>query len=450
MGSLKIRELLAGYWMRRWQLLLVAGAIGGVGTALVLGLPAQYQATAVVAFRSQHPAADLVLPVVSTLPEDRLKAVHAELLASPLLRRVVDDLRLFPATKAEDARIDQLRSQLDIKVEGDNVFELQATSPDPKLAAAEANHLAELYAARVRDERLDDADRVAKVFGPEIAGLREQLAEQDGSIARFKADHLGRLPEELDGNLRAYDRVSLLRERDVEAQMEAERRRSALLQDGHDDATALGRLRRRREDLGKELTEARAQWTEEHPEVQRLDREVALVDGQIKATQAEESSGLLELRAVERQIDGLHDDEDELDRQASALRDRVDGTPSVTDGLGKLVRARDALQAKYQALLGRQVEAELSADLERRQQADLFRVVAPAGVPSRPAKPDRPAGLVLAWLLALALAGLTGAALELSDDSIRGAADARERLGVPVLAVVPSFPRAQLGQATRG
>jgi polysaccharide biosynthesis transport protein len=446
MKNLKVRELLAGFWLRRWRLSLIALGIGAAGTALVFALPAEYRATAIVAFRAEHPSADLVLPAVSTLPEDRLKALHAELLADPLLRRVVDELHLFPGVKTEDARVAQLRGQLEVKLDGDNVFELEVTSRDPGLAASEANRLWALYAEQVRNQRLEAARRVADVFGPELVDLRSKLQGQDGAIARFKASHLGDLPEELDGNLRGYDRVSLLRERDVEALMDAERRRTSLVQAGHDDATALGRLRRHREELSKELTEARSQWTEEHPEVQRLERELVLIDGQIKTSQSAQTDGTLELKAVERQIAELQADEGRLDGQADGLRKRVDGTPVVAEDLGRLQRSRDAIQAKYQALLGRQVEAELSADLEERQLPDLFRVVAPASVPSQPAKPDRAAGLVLVWLAALALSALTGAALELADDSIRDAADARERLGVPVLAVVPRFPRAQLGK----
>ncbi|MHB8418011.1 MAG: hypothetical protein ACYDCL_08035 [Myxococcales bacterium] len=449
MGSVKVRELVSGYWLRRWRLLGLAAALGAIGTAAVFALPASFRAAAVVAFRVQHPSADLVLPAVSGLPEDRVKALHSELLAEPLLRQVVGELRLYPGVRDEDARVAQLRSQLDIKVEGDDVFALEATSTDPKLAAAEANRLVGLYAEKVRSERLAEADQVEKVFGPELAELQKELEAQDGAIARFKSDHLGLLPEELDGNLRGYDRVTLLRERDVEASMEAQRRRSALLQEGHDDATALGRLRRRREDLAKELTDARSEWTEEHPEVLRLRRELGLVEGQIKVAETQQGEGALEARAVERQIEALQADEARLDSQGGDLRKRVDGTPAVADQLAKLGRARDAVQAKYQALLGRQIEAELSADLERRQQGDLFRVVSPAYVPSRPAKPDRTAGLILVWIAALALAALAGAAFELADDSIRGTADARERLGVPVLAVVPSFPPARLGTSGR-
>jgi capsular polysaccharide biosynthesis protein len=60
-------------------------------------------------------------------------------------------------------------------------------------------------------------------------------------------------------------------------------------------------------------------------------------------------------------------------------------------------------------------------------------------VPSAPAKPDRPTGLLISLLLALGLAVLTGVVLEMRDDSIRDTHEIKSRLPIPVLAVVPQM-----------
>ncbi len=448
MDGVKLKDVLRGMWLRRWLLAALAVGLSLAGLAVVAGLPAQYRATVVIAARAQHPSGDIVLPTVSTQPEDRLKTLEPELLAAPLLRQVVTDLNFAPGLHGMDARQAQLRSQLDLKVDGDNVFTLTVTARDPKLAAAIANRLPQLYADEVKQDRLAQASRAAAVFAPEIKALRATLARQEAGIAQFKADHLGDLPEQLDGNLRGLDRMTLLGERDVEALMDAERRRAALLEDGHDDATALGRLRRRHEELDKELTDARSQWTDDHPEVQRLRRDLAMTDAELRSAEARQGQGAHELHAVESEIGKLHADQAALAHETENFRRRVAATPAVAEDLAALVRDRDAAQTKYQALVGRQVEAELALDLEKRQAPDLFRVVAPATVPTRPAKPDRATGYLLAVLVALVATALVGTALEISDDTVRDGRDAATRLGVPVLAVVPSFAEAR-GQAVR-
>ncbi len=439
MDGVNPRDVVRGLWLRRRPLALLAAALFGAGLLVVATLPPQYRASAVVAMRAQHPAGDVVLPTVSTQPEDRLKTLDAELLAAPLLQRVVTELAVAPGLPTMDARVAKLRGQVDLKVEGDDVFTVSVTARDPKLAAAAANRLPAIYADGVRKDRLTQAERAARIFGPEIAALRSALVRQDAGIARFKAERLGDLPEQLDGNLRGLDDTLLLEERTGEALMDAERRHAALLTSGRDDATALGRLRRRSEDLAKELTDARAQWTEGHPEVQRLERDLALTGARLQRVEGQQTDTARELRAVDAEAADLRRRQAALDRKASDLRRRVEETPATAEALSALTRDREATQAKYEALLGRQVEAELALALEKRQSADLFHVVAPATPPARPARPDRAAGALLALLAALAVTALAGTALEIADDTLRDAKDAGARLGVPVLAVVPRF-----------
>ena len=89
--------------------------------------------------------------------------------------------------------------------------------------------------------------------------------------------------------------------------------------------------------------------------------------------------------------------------------------------------------------MSRRVEAELAQELELKSADDLFRVVSPASAPVVPAKPDRFSGLMLTLLVALGLGVLTGVVLEMRDDSIRDTRELRERLPLPVLAVVPNM-----------
>ncbi|MHB1845913.1 MAG: Wzz/FepE/Etk N-terminal domain-containing protein [Deltaproteobacteria bacterium] len=449
--GIRIREIIKGFWVRRWLLGLVALGIFVAGAVVVMGLPSEYKASATIAVRAQRPAVQILPATVTSQPEDRLKTLHAELLAAPLLAKVVEELQLYPKAKSMEDRVSTLRSQLELQQEGEDVFVVTATSTDPKLAAAIANRLPELYAEESRTERLGQATRVQEMFTAELAGLRKQLATEDSAVASFKAQQLGHLPEQLEGNLRGLDRISLLQERGIEAMLDARRRREALLSEEHDDATLLGRLHRRQEDLGKALLEARSQWTEEHPEVQRLERESAALSTQVKQAEGSQDGRNRELRAIEANLATLRTGQAELETQESDYRRKVEQTPQAADQLTRLTRERDATQTKYQALLERQVEADLDVDLERRQGGALFRVVAAALIPAHPAKPDRGTGLLLTLLAALTLSGLLGAGLEIGDDSIKDSDDARERLGVPVLAVVPRLSTApsSLGIAER-
>jgi len=90
-------------------------------------------------------------------------------------------------------------------------------------------------------------------------------------------------------------------------------------------------------------------------------------------------------------------------------------------------------------VVSRKVEAEIAEELEAKSSKSLFNVISPAGVPVAAAKPDRFGGMLIVALLALGLGVLTAVVLEMRDDSFRDGHELRERLTLPVLAVVPEM-----------
>ena len=91
----------------------------------------------------------------------------------------------------------------------------------------------------------------------------------------------------------------------------------------------------------------------------------------------------------------------------------------------------------YQGLLAKKQESQISANLERRQIGEQFRILDPARLPARPFTPNRPRfygmGVVAGFGVGLALALL----LEYLDRTLRSEDDVRVAIGLPVLATVP-------------
>ena len=102
-------------------------------------------------------------------------------------------------------------------------------------------------------------------------------------------------------------------------------------------------------------------------------------------------------------------------------------------------RDYEIARTKYQSVVSRKVEAELAQELEAKSAKSLFNVISPAGVPASPARPDRLAACSSRCWSPWALGVLTGVVLEMRDDSIRDGHEVRERLTLPVLAVVPNM-----------
>ena len=97
----------------------------------------------------------------------------------------------------------------------------------------------------------------------------------------------------------------------------------------------------------------------------------------------------------------------------------------------------DLAKTKYQSVVSRKVEAELAQELELKSAKSTFNVISPAGVPVSPSKPDRPLALLISLIVALGSSGLLGLLLEMRDESLRDVEEVKDRLPIPVLAVIP-------------
>jgi uncharacterized protein involved in exopolysaccharide biosynthesis len=440
--GISLQETLKGLWRRRRLVLLVFCALFAVGSAFVALLPATYRATAVMQVEAYRPVVELVQPSVTQPIEERLRTGAQELLARPLLERAIQELDLFPklrARKGMDAAVGALRAMLDVRLDGERSFELFVDGDDPTTVARIANRLPELYSESVLEVRARQAEAVARLFDEELARVGPRVEELEAQIAAFKLEHLGELPEQAESNMRGIERLTGLATARTDARRELSRRIAELAQSRAGAETELGRLRRRDLDLRRDLTAARAQFTADHPEVQRLERELGVLGPQLARAEAGTNEIDAERGYLKGQLSALNVEIKSLEGEVSAYRGRLDRTPRWANVLHVLNRDYDLLRTKYQSLLSRKVEAEVARELEAKARPGMFRVLSPASVPQAPYKPNRTTGLALVLLAAVGCAVLVGLFRELQDDSLRRAEHARE-LSMPLLALVPQIP----------
>ncbi len=189
----------------------------------------------------------------------------------------------------------------------------------------------------------------------------------------------------------------------------------------------------------RQLVNARTQWTEDHPEIKRLSSELDSMTNKRKDAEGRLWAERAERTRVAQLIASIQQEIVDLQKQAETYQERLTNTPRWTHELSVMNRDYDITRTKYQSVVSRKVEAELAQELEAKSAKSLFNVISPAGVPATPARPDRVTGMLIALLVALGLGILTGAVLEMRDDSLRDGSEVRERLTLPVLAVVPDM-----------
>jgi len=197
----------------------------------------------------------------------------------------------------------------------------------------------------------------------------------------------------------------------------------------------------------------RNRYSDKHPDVISLKKEIANIPaegargvGELASTDSGTTKSLVgqgggsQSEVLMSEITTLRERNKKLQSDIAAYQDRVNTTPIRTIELKKITRNYDITLRKFQELLSKEFDSQLSENMELKQKGEQFQVVDPANLPEGPVAPNR-LRIILIGLL-LALAGAVGAAflIENLDTSIKGNEDLDSFTDLPLLAVLPVVP----------
>jgi uncharacterized protein involved in exopolysaccharide biosynthesis len=418
--------------------LAVAAVVTLVGAVGAFATPDEFRAEAVIILEPHRPHAELVTPAVTTMLEDRLRVARQQLLARPLLEKVVQDLNLYPELRREEglaAAVARLRARLDVHPDGESAVAVGYRTPLQGEAAPVVAAVAGGYATANASLRTGQSRRVLDILSEELSKVTARLDEREKAARDFKRAHDGELPEQAEGNLREAERMTRLLDSTQSHLRDLERRRA--MAPDRPVMPEVERLSAMESDLVRQLNHARSIYSDDHPEPQRLEREVeglrALRDGAEQRLLAARQ----EKDMFSREITRARTEAAALERQIREARGRAAAAAKWAMDLGIIERDRELLREKYRSLVSRKVEGEVALGLEERGAPLSTHVVDPAATPVRPAGPDRPRLLLVSLLLGLGLGAGAALLLESRDRTLRSPAQAREALGVPLLATLP-------------
>jgi polysaccharide chain length determinant protein (PEP-CTERM system associated) len=449
----------------------LAGAVFLLSVVVAALLPNEYEAWTTLLVSPQTVSKKLVEPGVEDSElNQRLHLMTMQILSRGRLSKIIDDLGLYPEESEEMTReevIELMRDQIRVEpvypeLEGGrrraqeqeiNTFRLFYRSHSPQLAAGVADRLANDFIDEHIRERVDVTTGTSEFIEAELERLAGEIRQVEQRIATVKNENTGSLPEDVDANQRLLERaVSDLRfaQRDLAiAESDAAFYRQQAATGATDRArsysdpdTPLERKQRLEINLG----EARARgWTDKHPEVIALREEIATLETTVQSR----SSGMEEEVSPEQQLanneakraalraQSAQAEIGRLQAQVDDVEARLAKTPQVAEQLAALDRQHEHLYGSFQDFSAKRLEAGVSANMERRQKGEQFRILEAAFAPPEPTSPNR---LMIVLLgLALGLAGAAGTVLllEVADTSLHGPRDLQAAFQLPVLAAIP-------------
>jgi hypothetical protein len=246
--------------------------------------------------------------------------------------------------------------------------------------------IADLEAAEAVAVPVAPVNPGAAAAPPTIAEqLESEIAQRQSLLARFKPGH----PDVLAANRRI---------RDLEAKLQAEA--------------------------------ARRPAPDGSPPPRPVSAAETLRQNRIRSLQAS-------LEDIDRSLAASRTEEQRLLGIISDYQAKVAAAPTRESELTELMRDYATLQQIYTSLLAKREDSKLSANVERQQIGEQFKIIERARIPERPFSPNRSRIVMMGSALGLALGvGLIGL-LEYRDSTFKTEDEVLRVLQIPVLALVP-------------
>ncbi len=460
-----------GFARRRGKLVaIVAGAFLLVTYWVAMALPNLYSSSATILVEPQSVDEQLVESGVrDTDLNERLGLMTADILSRTRLSSIIDEFKLYEdewddMERAEVVRymqgfvgVEPVFNQLETgqpRANRDfefNTFKIVFLHEDKYIARDVAQRIANDFINRNIKDRSSITAKSLEFMRDKIESLSKELAGVEKQIADVKAENVGSLPDEANANqnslqfatneLRDVQRIADGAQSDA-AYWKNQALNSADLSGPNDVTSPVYRLRAL--DLERNSLIARG-FTSKHPDMVRIDAELAVLREQMKAhsgsedepTSIGEQNARSEQRRAEQRAAAAAEDVARLRETISGIEARVAATPAVAERLDALNRNYDQLARTYQDFSNRLQQAGVQSDMERRQLGEKFRILESAEEAFEPSSPNRILLLSLGAILGLALGAGIGLVAEVTDSSLHTSSELQTALGIPVLASVP-------------
>ena len=203
---------------RKWFIIFPLALSIVVAFAVYKHLPKVYKATTQILVQPQLLPESYVRPAITTSISDRLHTVSQEILSRTMLEKVIHALNLYPElrkTVSIEEVVEMMRRSIEINIQSEgyrarpsNTFSISYEGQNPQTVMEVANQLASMFIEESIKSREQQAESTSIFLSKQLIDIENQLTRKEAEIKNFRERNMGRLPQQLDANLRILERLT--------------------------------------------------------------------------------------------------------------------------------------------------------------------------------------------------------------------------------------------------
>jgi len=483
---------------KKWMILFSVLVILFGATVYCVLAPELYQSTMKIRIIPPVVPEGIVRSTVNIGSKDLLVIIQQEIFSRKRLMEVIGDFGLAREDRkemSEDAMVEILRKRVILDMDRNNTVLLSFEHEDPKTAQAVTSRLGSFFIEENSRRRGAATQGTANFLESQLAETRKKLEEQEDRLKRYKTQFGGELPEQMQANLGRLTRLqeiirtnseAITRMEDRKAYMEAQIsnlenqiRAAGSFPDDTGSVASIGSAesydpalpflselasrKKKLEDLATKYTSLHPSVVQARTQVEQLEAKIAELRKAARQAEGRTSGGSAkpslpsplpgqittnwedkeirrlrgQVAAIEYEIVAKKKENANTAHTIDVIQAKVERLPQREQELVSLTRDYGNIKSSYEDLLKKKLQADISGNLEGKEEGEQFLVLEPANLPTQPVKPDRLRVLVLALMASIVIGAGGAIGLELLDPTLRGSRDFKSFFDLPVLACLP-------------
>ena len=345
----ELQDYLIAIRKRKAGILVITLTVLIISAAVAFLLPPVYKSSATILIEQQEIPQELVMSTVTSYASERIQTIEARVMSRANLMEIVEKHNLYEDERKLETTeeiIERMQEDVSLEIlsaevvdprtgrpsEATIAFSLSYEGENPEKVQRVANELTSLYLNENLTSRTRKAEDTSVFFQRETERLSNLIAELEQKLAIFKEQNADMLPELYELNLQMLQRKET-EISNLEARLNIlEEKRfylsGQLTQIDPGNPTVPG-AEQRLQMVEAEYASARARYSADHPDVQKLKREIDALRQEVGGTLSSNAMAeqIVELRAelaqTREKYTPEHPDVIRLEEKIASLSDEL-------------------------------------------------------------------------------------------------------------------------------